>query len=53
MIAIGARRLSAPFWLLAAWGIGVNAFGAITFDRAGGSRFYFVDGSQRVLHQPD
>lgn len=53
MIAIGARRFSVPFWLLAAWGIGVNAFGAITFDRAGGSRFYFVDGSQRVLHQPD
>jgi hypothetical protein len=53
MIAVGARRFSAPFWVLAAWGIAVNAFGAVTFDRAAASRFYFFDGSQRILHQPD
>jgi hypothetical protein len=53
MIALGARRFAAPFWALAAWGIAVNAFGALTFDRAGGSRFYFFEPTQRVLHQPD
>ena len=53
MIAVGARRFTAPFWLFAAWGVLVNGFGALTFDRAEGARFYFVDGSQRVLHQPD
>lgn len=53
MIAVGGRRFSAPFWALAAWGLAVNAFGALTFDRAEGARFYFVEGTQRVLHQPD
>jgi hypothetical protein len=53
MIAVGARRFSAPFWLCAAWSLSVNAFGAVTFDRAEGSRFYFVDGSQKILHQVD
>ena len=53
MIAVGARRFTPPFWLLAAWGLLVNAFGAATFDRASASRFYFVDGSQKILHQPD
>ena len=53
MIAVGGRRLTAPFWVLAAWGVVVNGFGALTFDRAEGSRFYFFEGSQRVLHQPD
>ncbi len=53
MIAVGARRFTPPFWLLAAWALLVNAFGALTFDRAFASRFYFVDGSQRILHQPD
>lgn len=53
MIATGARRLSVPFWLLAAWGIAVNAFGALTFDRAASARFYFVDHTQRIIHPPD
>lgn len=53
MIAVGGRRMGAPFWALAAWGVAVNGFGAATFDRAEGARFYFFDGSQRVLHQPD
>ncbi len=53
MIAVGARRLTIPFWFLAAWALLVNAFGALTFDRAAAARFYFVDGTQRILHQPD
>ncbi len=53
MIALSGRPTRGLFWLLAVWGIGVNAFGALTFDRKEGARFYFVDPSQRVLHQPD
>lgn len=53
MIAVGRRRFTGAFWVLAAWGVLVNGFGALTFDRAEGARFYFIDGSQRVLHQPD
>jgi hypothetical protein len=53
MIAVGARRFSPPFWVLAALAVVVNAFGAITFQRAPYARYYFVDGSQRILHQPD
>ncbi|MFT3764463.1 MAG: hypothetical protein QM820_02935 [Minicystis sp.] len=53
LIAVGGRRLSAPFWLLAAFAIVVNAFGALTFQRAHYARYYFVDGTQKILHQPD
>ncbi len=53
MIALGGRRFSTPFWLLAAWGIAINGFGALTFGKAAYRQMYFIDGSQRVLHQPD
>jgi hypothetical protein len=42
------------FALAAAWGIAWNAFGAVTFGRGGAyDRFYFGEGSQTVLYQPD
>ena len=53
MIAVGARPMRAPFWVLASTAVVVNGFGAFTFQRAGFERYYFVDGTQRVLHQPD
>lgn len=53
MIALGARRFSAPFWLLGAFAIAVNAFGALSFQRTGFDRFYFLDRTQKILHQPD
>ena len=53
MIAVGGRRLTLPFWALGAAAVVVNGFGALTFQRAGHERFYFVDSTQRVLHQPD
>jgi len=53
MIAVSGRRLSPPFWALAACAIAVNAFGALTFQRAPYARYYYVDGTQKVLHQPD
>lgn len=53
MIALGGRRFSLPFWLLAAFGIAVNGFGAVTFGKTAYQRYYAIDGSQRTLHQPD
>ncbi|HTN89264.1 MAG TPA: hypothetical protein VL242_36550 [Sorangium sp.] len=53
MIAVGSRRFGAPFYALAAAAIAVNGFGALTFQRAGFERFYFLERTQRVLHQPD
>ena len=53
MLAVGARRLSATFWVAAAVAVAVNCFGAVSFQRAGYERWYFVDPTQRVLYQPD
>lgn len=55
LLAIGGRPLGALFRAAAAWGIAVNLFGAVTFDRndARFDRFYFRDGSQVVMYQPD
>jgi hypothetical protein len=53
MIAVGGRRLGAPFYALGAAAIVINGFGAVTFQRAGFERFYFFDRTQRTLHQPD
>ncbi|MBW2457763.1 MAG: hypothetical protein JRI68_24880, partial [Deltaproteobacteria bacterium] len=53
MIALGGRRLTPPFWLLGAVAMVVNGFGALTFDRAEHRDLYFIDRTQRILHQPD
>jgi hypothetical protein len=53
LIAIGARPMRGLFAAAAAWGIMWNAFGAGTFDKAGYNRFYFSDGSQTIVYQPD
>ena len=39
--------------LLAAFAVALNAFGALTFARAGGSGIYVIERTQRVIHQPD
>lgn len=51
--ALAGRRLGPMFWLLAAWAVAVNTFGAITFDRAEYARFYYQQPSQGALYQPD
>jgi hypothetical protein len=53
MIAVGGRRFGGPFVAAAAFGIAVNAFGAVTFQRPRFDRFYFVDRTQKILVQPD
>jgi hypothetical protein len=53
MIALGRRPLRRAFWGCVALAVLVNAVGAVTFDRAPHRSFYFVDPSQRIVHQPD
>jgi hypothetical protein len=55
LIAIDRRPFGWLFRTLATWGVIVNLFGAITFDRSDPrcDRFYFRDGSQVTVYQPD
>jgi hypothetical protein len=53
MIATSGRRFGKGFALAALVAVVVNAFGAITFQRGGFDRFYYVDRTQKVLVQPD
>jgi hypothetical protein len=53
MLAIGGYKFGRLFYALAAWGVVVNGFGALTFERRGFERFYFTDGSQQTIFQPD
>lgn len=51
-LAISSFRLSRPFWALAAIGVAVNTFGAITFDNPRYERFYLQNGGGPI-HPPD
>ena len=53
MLAIGGYHLGRLFYASAAWGIALNAFGALTFERRGFERFYYTDNSQTIIYQPD
>jgi hypothetical protein len=48
---MGGYRFGPLFYACAVWSIAVNAFGALTFDRR--AQFYYTDGSQTVIFQPD
>jgi hypothetical protein len=53
LLAVGARPMKPLFAAAAAWGVAWNLFGAATFDKAQFDRFYYRDGSQTVVYQPD
>lgn len=54
LFAIGGKSTKSTwFALAAAWSIAWNTFGAVSFDRAQYSRYYFSDGSQVQIYQPD
>lgn len=53
MLAVGDRPMRTLFTLAASWSLAWNVFGAITFDKGQFDRFYFRDGSQTVVYQPD
>jgi hypothetical protein len=53
LLAVGGRPMRWLFGAAALWGIAWNLFGAATFDKSQFDRFYFRDGSQTVVYQPD
>lgn len=53
LLAIGARPMRKLFWAAAVWGVAWNLFGALTFDHGQFQKFYFSDGSQTIVYQPD
>jgi hypothetical protein len=53
LLYVGGRRFGALFCVVAAWAVAINAFGALTFGRDAGADVYVIDGSQRVLYEPD
>ena len=53
MLAIAGPRFGPALYALAGWGIAVNTFGAVTFDRGGFQQFYYTDNSQQIIFQPD
>jgi hypothetical protein len=55
LLAIGKRSFGWVFRVAATWGVLINLFGALTFDRSDArcDRYYFRDGSQVTMYQPD
>jgi hypothetical protein len=53
LLAVGARPMRWMFGVVAAWSVAWNAFGAATFDKMAFDRFYYRDGSQTIVYQPD
>jgi hypothetical protein len=53
LLAVGGYRFGKMFIVASVWSVAVNAFGAYTFGKAEHRRFYFQDGTQRILYQPD
>jgi len=53
LLAVGGRRFGAAFWALALFAVALNAFGALTFARPAGASVYVIEGSQRLLYEPD
>lgn len=53
LLALGGWRWGKAFWSAAVFAIVVNGFGAMTFDRQKFGKYYYVDGSQKTLYQPD
>jgi hypothetical protein len=53
LLALGARPMRTLFYGAAAWSVAWNLFGAVTFDKGQFDRFYYRDGSQTIVYQPD
>jgi hypothetical protein len=53
LLAIGGRPMRGLFAAAAVWSVVWNTFGAVTFDRVVYDRFYYRDGTQTIVYQPD
>ena len=53
LLAVSGHRFRLPFFSAAMVAVLVNSFGAATFNRSGYRAYYYMEGTQRVLYQPD
>ncbi len=53
LLAIVGPSLRGSFMLASAFAVIVNFFGALTFGRPEHAKFYVIERTQQVLHQPD
>jgi hypothetical protein len=53
LLALGGWSFRRGVLALALWSVLVNAFGALSFDRADYAAYYFTDPTQRIVYQPD
>jgi hypothetical protein len=53
LLAIVGPPLRGTFMLASSFAVIVNFFGALTFGRPEHARFYVIEGTQKVLYQPD
>lgn len=52
-LAVAGPPLRGAFMLASAFAVIVNFFGAFTFGRPEHSDFYFIEGTQKIIYQPD
>ena len=52
-LAISGPSLRGGFMLASACAVILNFFGALTFGRPEHSKFYYIEGTQKVIYQPD
>lgn len=52
-LAMGGRSFGALWKVAGVWSIAWNLFGAASFERAQFQKYYYHDGSQTVVYQPD
>lgn len=53
LLALGDRRLNGVFAAAALWAVVVNGFGAVSFGNSRFADYYYYDGSQQRLFEPD
>ena len=53
LLAVAGPKLGRVAAALAAWGLVWNTFGAVSFERSAYAKYYFQDGSQQIVYQPD
>ena len=53
LLAIGLERFGRAFKVAATWAVAANLFGALTFQRTGWNAYYYIEGSQKIIYQPD
>ncbi len=53
LLALGFQRFGRFFYLAVAWSLAVNLFGALTFQRQGWNKYYYIEPTQKVIYEPD